>query len=169
MTKNIFIYLIVVMLVGAAAWLFWQKARKASDTSVLTGPEATATPVVAESGSDNWIKLPSGLQILDVVVGPGQEARQGDAVTAHYSGTLENGTKFDSSYDRGQPFSFVLGTGMVIKGWDLGIVGMKVGGKRKLIIPADLAYGDREMGGVIPANSTLLFDVELVGVESPKK
>jgi peptidylprolyl isomerase len=168
--KNIFIYLVVIILVGAAAWLFYLKARKSTDTSILSAPEATATPAAAQTSGENWVKLPNGLQILDVVVGPGQEARQGDMVTAHYTGTLENGTKFDSSYDHGQPFSFLLGGGMVIKGWDLGLVGMKVGGKRKLIIPPSLGYGDKEVGGgVIPANSTLLFDIELMAVETPKK
>jgi FKBP-type peptidyl-prolyl cis-trans isomerase len=117
---------------------------------------------------EQWIKLSSGLQILDVVIGPGREAKDGDVVSAHYSGTLKDGTKFDSSYERGQPFSFILGNGMVIKGWDLGLVGMKVGGKRKLIIPPDLGYGERGAGGVIQPNTTLYFDIELMDVQTPK-
>jgi peptidylprolyl isomerase len=89
----------------------------------------------------------------------------GKTVVVHYTGTLENGKKFDSSVDRGQPFRFPIGQGVVIKGWDEGLMSMKVGGKRKLIIPADLGYGSREIPGVIPANSTLLFDVELIAIE----
>jgi tryptophan-rich sensory protein len=106
------------------------------------------------------------LQITDITVGTGAEAKNGNAVTVHYSGTLLNGAKFDSSYDRGVPFSFLLGAGDVIKGWDEGVLGMKVGGKRKLVIPPDLAYGNQEVGnGLIPANSTLVFEVELLGVK----
>jgi FKBP-type peptidyl-prolyl cis-trans isomerase len=101
----------------------------------------------------------------DIVVGTGAEAVSGKTVTVNYTGTLENGTKFDSSYDHGQPFSFGLGAGQVIKGWDEGLVGMKVGGKRKLVIPPDLAYGSRAVGGMIPANSTLIFEVELLAVK----
>ncbi|MCW9054707.1 MAG: FKBP-type peptidyl-prolyl cis-trans isomerase [Candidatus Pacebacteria bacterium] len=109
--------------------------------------------------------LPGGLIIEDVVVGEGAEATPGSIVVAHYTGTLEDGTVFDSSVSRGVPFSFMLGAGQVIRGWDLGIAGMKVGGKRKLIIPAELAYGERAIGS-IPANSTLLFEVELIDVKS---
>lgn len=108
--------------------------------------------------------LADGLQIGDIIVGTGDEAVAGRAVTVHYTGTLTDGTKFDSSLDRGEPFSFQLGAGMVIKGWDEGVVGMKVGGKRKLIIPAELAYGSRAIG-TIPPNSTLVFEVELLGVK----
>lgn len=104
-----------------------------------------------------------GLIVEDVVLGDGEEAVPGKVITAHYTGTLLDGTKFDSSRDRGVPFSFVLGAGQVIKGWDMGIQGMKVGGKRNLTIPAELAYGARAIGS-IPANSTLLFEVELLGV-----
>ncbi len=101
----------------------------------------------------------------DIIVGTGAEAVAGKTITVHYTGTLTNGQKFDSSLDRGQPFSFTLGSGMVIKGWDMGVAGMKVGGKRKLVIPPELAYGDRAVGNVIPANSTLVFEVELLGVQ----
>lgn len=107
----------------------------------------------------------SGLQYTDITVGTGAEPQKGQTVVVHYTGTLTNGTKFDSSVDRGQPFKFTLGIGQVIKGWDEGLSTMKVGGKRKLIIPANLAYGAQAVGGVIPANSTLHFDVELLGVE----
>ena len=105
----------------------------------------------------------SGLRITELVVGTGEEAVSGKSVSVNYRGTLTNGREFDSSYGRG-PFSFPLGGGRVIKGWDEGVAGMKVGGKRKLVIPPDLAYGERGAGGVIPANATLIFEVELLQV-----
>lgn len=106
-----------------------------------------------------------GLKMVDEVQGTGDEAVEGKRVTVHYTGTLTDGTKFDSSLDRNQPFTFQLGSGQVIKGWDIGVKGMKVGGKRKLTIPPELAYGDRGAGGVIPPNATLEFQVELLKVE----
>ncbi|MFN9623465.1 MAG: FKBP-type peptidyl-prolyl cis-trans isomerase [Cyanobacteriota bacterium] len=105
----------------------------------------------------------SGLQITDLVVGDGVEATPGQTVSVNYRGTLQNGKEFDSSYGRG-PFSFPLGGGRVIKGWDEGVAGMRVGGKRELVIPPDLAYGSRGAGGVIPPDATLVFEVELLGV-----
>ncbi|MEN9496440.1 MAG: Peptidyl-prolyl cis-trans isomerase [Cyanobacteriota bacterium] len=106
---------------------------------------------------------PSGLRITDLVIGDGPEATAGETVSVNYRGTLENGKEFDSSYGRG-PFSFPLGAGRVIKGWDEGVAGMQVGGKRKLVIPPDLAYGERGAGGVIPPNATLIFEVELLKI-----
>ena len=110
----------------------------------------------------------ASLGIEDLVVGQGDTAAKGQQVTVHYTGWLDNngikGSKFDSSKDRNQPFEFSLGRGQVIKGWDQGVEGMKVGGKRKLTIPPDLGYGARGAGGAIPPNSTLLFEVELLGV-----
>jgi FKBP-type peptidyl-prolyl cis-trans isomerase len=106
----------------------------------------------------------SDLQIEDIKQGDGSEATAGQRVTVHYVGTLTNGSKFDSSRDRGKGFSFDLGKGQVIKGWDRGVAGMKVGGVRKLTIPPDLAYGDRGFPPVIPPGSTLVFEVELLGV-----
>ncbi|MEX0651835.1 MAG: FKBP-type peptidyl-prolyl cis-trans isomerase [Candidatus Paceibacterota bacterium] len=105
----------------------------------------------------------TGLITKDIVIGEGAEAVAGLEITTHYTGTLDDGTVFDSSVTRGAPFSFTLGVGQVIQGWDLGIAGMKVGGKRELTIPANLAYGDRAIG-TIPAGSTLHFEVELLGV-----
>ena len=107
----------------------------------------------------------SGLTYQDLAVGEGEEAAKGMQVTVHYTGWLTDGTKFDSSKDRNEPFDFPLGAGHVIKGWDEGVAGMKVGGKRKLTIPPSLGYGARGAGGVIPPNATLVFDVELLGVE----
>ena len=112
---------------------------------------------------------PSGLQYTDNVVGDGAEAKAGQHVSVHYTGWLyndgEQGAKFDSSRDRNDPFDFPLGAGMVIKGWDEGVQGMKIGGQRTLIIPAELGYGARGAGGVIPPNATLKFDVELLGLD----
>ena len=100
----------------------------------------------------------------DIQEGTGEAAKIGDNVTVHYAGTFPDGRPFDSSYERGQPFTFRLGAGQVIQGWDQGVAGMKVGGKRKLIIPPHLAYGPRGAGGVIPPNATLVFEVELLKV-----
>ncbi len=128
--------------------------EQATDTVVpatTAGAEVTTAPVIT-------------LQMKDVVVGTGAEATVGSLITVHYTGTLTNGQKFDSSVDRGQPFQFRLGEGRVIAGWEQGFAGMKVGGKRTLIIPASLGYGVNQ-AGPIPPNSTLIFDVELLNVE----
>ena len=108
--------------------------------------------------------LPNGLEVTDLVEGTGAEAKAGQTVQVHYTGWLTDGRKFDSSRDRGQPFSFGLGRGQVIRGWDEGVQGMKVGGRRKLTIPPDLGYG-RQGAGPIPAGATLVFTVELLGVQ----
>ena len=118
-----------------------------------------------QAGSNPEVTTESGLKYVDVVVGTGREAVSGNLVTVHYTGWLTNGTKFDSSVDRRDPFSFPIGSGKVIKGWDEGVAGMKVGGKRKLTIPPQLGYGARGAGGVIPPNATLVFDVELLEVK----
>ncbi len=120
--------------------------------------------VVAITENTETIMDTSKLKIVDSVVGTGAEAVNGKTVSVHYTGKLDNGTVFDSSVSRGVPFEFPLGAGMVIEGWELGISGMKVGGKRTLTIPPELGYGNRDMG-TIPPNSTLTFEVELLGVK----
>ena len=128
---------------------------------------ATSIPAIAQQG--NSMTTASGLTIADTQVGSGKEATPGKQCVMHYTGWLYNngtkGEKFDSSLDRGEPFEFGLGQGQVIKGWDEGVAGMKVGGKRTLIIPPALGYGGRGAGGVIPPNATLMFDVELLAVK----
>jgi FKBP-type peptidyl-prolyl cis-trans isomerase FkpA len=112
----------------------------------------------------NQITTPSGLQYEDIETGTGPAAQSGQKAKVHYTGWLTNGQKFDSSKDRNDPFEFTLGAGQVIRGWDEGVAGMKVGGKRKLTIPPALGYGARGAGGVIPPNADLIFEVELLGV-----
>jgi peptidylprolyl isomerase len=133
---------------------------------LLTAPlVATLAPHPARAAQGGkMITTASGLRYVDVVVGTGPSPKPGQSCTVHYTGTLENGRKFDSSRDRGEPFTFTIGQGDVIKGWDEGVATMKVGGRRTLTIPPALGYGARGAGGVIPPNATLTFDVELLGV-----
>lgn len=141
------------------------QAIGATNTNTNAQAQAPATDTAAATAAAAGVKtITGGLMYQDVVVGTGAEAVDGATISVHYVGTLENGTKFDSSVDRGQPFEFKLGAGQVIQGWEKGFVGMKVGGKRKLFIPAAMAYGDRAVGP-IAANSNLLFEVELLGVK----
>ena len=133
--------------------------------------QSQTLPIDTEQSASNT--MPTGnvteLQMTDEIVGTGATAEAGDSVTVNYVGSLTNGTVFDASANRGnEGFTFTLGVGQVIRGWDEGIVGMKEGGKRKLVIPASLAYGDQAVGGVIPANSTLVFEVELLKVQKAK-
>jgi len=132
-------------------------------------PTETEPPTGVEGGppavSGEPIITETGLQYIDIVVGTGDSAQSGQTVEVHYTGWLADGTKFDSSRDRGQPFSFVLGAGRVIAGWDEGVADMKVGGERRLIIPPELGYGESGYPPVIPANAQLIFDVELLAIK----
>jgi len=143
--------IIIAIIVGVIIVTF--KMNQSSDQAAVN---SSGQPLVTTS---------SGLQYEEVVVGNGASPQTGQKVVVHYTGTLTDGQKFDSSRDRGQPFKFALGVGQVIKGWDEGLSTMKVGGKRNLVIPANLGYGARAVGNVIPANATLHFEVELLGIE----
>lgn len=135
-----------------------------SSESIAQATSSETNPMPAEN-AENVVTTPSGLKYIDIVEGTGAEPQTGQTVIVHYTGTLENGRKFDSSRDRNQPFEFPIGKGRVIKGWDEGLSTMKVGGQRRLIIPPELGYGARGAGGVIPPNATLIFDVELLGIK----
>jgi len=133
-------------------------------TALIAACAQSQAPAGGSGGAGQEVTTASGLRYTDVKVGTGAEAKAGQTAVVHYTGTLTNGNKFDSSKDRNQPFSFPLGAGRVIKGWDEGVAGMKVGGVRKLTIPSNLGYGAQGAGGVIPPNATLLFEVELLDV-----
>jgi FKBP-type peptidyl-prolyl cis-trans isomerase len=137
-----------------------QQTQSAAPAPAAAAP-ATGTPVAAS----NVVTTADGLKYEILRQGNGPVAVAGQTVSVHYTGWLLDGTKFDSSVDRGQPFDFPLGAGRVIKGWDEGVAGMKVGEKRKLTIPSSLGYGERGAGGTIPPNATLVFDVELLGIQ----
>jgi FKBP-type peptidyl-prolyl cis-trans isomerase len=155
MPKQAIVVLIIGIALLAIASLFIFRITDTMQPAIQPEPSKGTTM------NDKDIK---GLKIEDIKVGTGKEVKNGDTVVIHYLGTLTDGTKFDSSYDRGKPFETQIGTGQVIKGWDLGVVGMKAGGKRKLTIPPELGYGDQAVGS-IPANSTLIFEVELIDVK----
>ena len=137
----------------------------AMDQPATTNPATTAQSAAPAAEAPKEVADDGTLQITEIKEGTGAVAQKGKKVSVFYTGLLTNGTVFDSSKDRSSPFNFVLGSGMVIAGWDQGVEGMKEGGKRKLVIPAKLAYGERAVGGVIPPNSTLVFEIELVKVE----
>ncbi len=146
---------IVLLLLIAAISIPACSQKEAKST-----PDKGAAEVPTTAGA---VKTASGLSYTDIVKGTGAAPVSGKEVTVHYTGTLENGKKFDSSVDRGQPFVFRIGAGEVIPGWDEGVISMRVGGKRRLVIPPQLGYGAAGAGGVIPPNATLIFDVELLG------
>jgi peptidylprolyl isomerase len=147
--------LIVIMLLVAAVAIPACSQQEVKPAAGTKGMPAGA----------NMVTTPSGLSYADLVVGNGPAPVPGKMVKVHYTGWLENGTKFDSSVDRGEPFEFTIGAGQVIPGWDEGVMSMKVGGKRKLVIPSQLGYGTAGAGGVIPPNATLVFEVELLEVK----
>ncbi len=163
MKYTIFIVIAAIIIIGA---IMYKPAAAPVDqvqpASVAQQPVISGTVVT----NPKPITMASGLIIEDTKIGDGAVAKNGDLVTVHYVGTLTNGKKFDSSRDRGEPFQFPLGQGMVIKGWEEGVAGMKVGGVRKLTIPPELGYGAAGAGGVIPPNATLLFEVELLATRS---
>jgi FKBP-type peptidyl-prolyl cis-trans isomerase len=146
----------------AATALATSACTKKTETTTATATDGQT----AQTATSQASAPAENVQSEDLVVGKGAEATNGKRISVHYTGTLaSDGKKFDSSVDRGTPFDFVLGAGQVIRGWDLGVLGMKVGGKRKLTIPATLAYGERGAGNVIPPNATLVFEVELLKVQ----
>lgn len=150
---------IVTAILLLTATVVWSQTA-AKKPSTAARPNTNAPTKVTGEGT----KTPTGLQYWDIRVGTGQEAKSGDHVKVHYTGWLTTGKKFDSSVDAHQPFDFTIDKGEVIKGWDQGVTGMKVGGKRQLRIPPDLAYGKEGYSGVIPANATLIFDIQLLAI-----
>jgi peptidylprolyl isomerase len=172
--KGIFLS-VVLMLVCVGVLVFTQisgqKNTAISNQSPQTQPTTTVTqenntPIKSNTMSEaNAVTTSSGLKYVEIIEGTGATPQAGQTVEVHYIGTLQDGTKFDSSRDRNTPFTFKIATGQVIKGWDEGVITMKVGGRRQLIIPSELGYGARGAGGVIPPNATLIFDVELLGVK----
>jgi len=157
-----FIILGLVALAGVAYAVTACVKKDQQDQAAAPAPvSVTANSPAANS----MVTTVSGLKYEVLRTGNGPAAQSGQTVTVHYTGWLTDGTKFDSSVDRGQPFSFSLGSGQVIKGWDEGVAGMKVGEKRKLTIPPELGYGQQGAGGVIPPNATLVFDVELLAIQ----
>lgn len=173
-----FVLLVIIQLTGGkqaeAAAITTQptvvtavQAAPKDQATTLTNPQANPpvnSMTTPNESEPQLVTTPSGLQYKDTVVGTGAIPQPGQNVVVHYTGTLTDGTKFDSSLDRNQPFSFRIGAGQVIKGWDEGLSTMRVGGKRQLTIPPDLGYGARGAGGVIPPNATLVFDVELLRI-----
>jgi FKBP-type peptidyl-prolyl cis-trans isomerase len=154
--------LAVVTVITASACTKKEEVKTTETTTTQATNPSTAASMTGSTATTN--AMAPKVEMQDTVVGKGAEAVNGKSVTVHYTGTLKDGTKFDSSVDRKEPFTFTLGAGQVIKGWEQGIVGMKVGGKRKLTIPPELAYGANAVGA-IPANSVLIFDVELLEVK----
>ncbi|MDP2741410.1 MAG: FKBP-type peptidyl-prolyl cis-trans isomerase [bacterium] len=186
MNKNFLIIILIIILIVLAGGIYFlfqnqkttlpeEKQNSPKDTSVESqsdslesSEETLSTGSEQETQQEQKINPVSyeiqGMKIDILKEGTGEASKKGDVVFVHYVGTLKNGQKFDSSIDRDQPFSFTLGENMVIQGWELGVLGMKVGEKRKLTIPPELGYGNQGAGGVIPPVSTLIFEIELIGI-----
>lgn len=151
-------FVLAVLILGSYYFL------KKTPTTVTQNMNFSDNQSNQQASSPSAISAQAGLIIEDLKVGQGQEVKKGNTVQVHYLGTLTNGQKFDSSYDRNQPFEFQVGSGQVIEGWDQGLLDMKVGGKRKLTIPPELGYGNQPIG-TIPSNSTLIFEIELISIK----
>jgi len=170
--KMFVVLLSVVFLLGMVACAGNEEGKKEDTTKAETEKVEATQPDSGAAGMETNMEMAdadtvtteSGLKYIEIVEGEGPSPKKGDRVKVHYTGWLLDGKKFDSSVDRGQPFFFSIGMGQVIPGWDEGVMSMKTGGKRRLIIPPELGYGARGAGGVIPPNATLVFDVELLGI-----
>jgi len=160
MNKTLITYLIIACIIVPIFFILISRDKQEDETFELTYIDQS----IEEENNNTQSMEDQELKIEVLQEGTGEEAKNGDNVSVHYVGTLQDGTKFDSSIDRGTPFSFDLGAGKVIKGWDLGVSGMKIGEKRKLTIPSDLAYGDDGIPNVIPPKATLIFEVELLDI-----
>jgi len=160
MNKTLITYLIIACIIVPIFFILISRDKQEDETFELTYIDQN----IEEENNNAKNMENEELKIEVLQEGTGAEAENEDNVSVHYVGTLQDGTKFDSSIDRGAPFDFLLGSGQVIKGWDLGVLGMKVGEKRKLTIPSDLAYGDNGIPNVIPPNATLIFEVELLDI-----